>query len=123
MDLPFDDHLTIRDGDHGVFDDIEEFLTGSRPEPEFDRVLKTALFTDIVGSTERAITMGDQRWLALLDRHDAAVFAATTWPASPFTSRRGSLRSPRQARFCARGPSPIWSPGPASRSSTGASTP
>lgn len=32
---------------------IEEFLTGERYEPEVDRVLKTVLFTDIVGSTDR----------------------------------------------------------------------
>jgi class 3 adenylate cyclase len=73
IEVPGDDHLTIRDGDHGVFDDIEEFLTGTRPEPEFERVLTTALFTDIVGSTERAVSMGDRRWRELLDVHDAAV--------------------------------------------------
>ena len=73
IELPGDDHLTLREGDHGVFDDIEEFLTGTRPEPEFDRVLKTVLFTDIVKSTERAVSMGDRRWHELLDAHDAAV--------------------------------------------------
>jgi pimeloyl-ACP methyl ester carboxylesterase/DNA-binding SARP family transcriptional activator len=75
IELPGDDHLTIREGDHGVFDDIEEFLTGTRPEPEIDRVLKTVLFTDIVKSTERAASMGDRRWHELLDAHDAAVRA------------------------------------------------
>ena len=73
IELPGDDHLTIREGDHRVFDDIEEFLTGTRPEPEIDRVLKTVLFTDIVKSTERAVSMGDRRWHELLDAHDAAV--------------------------------------------------
>jgi class 3 adenylate cyclase len=73
IELAGDDHLTIREGDHGVFDDIEEFLTGARPEPEIDRVLKTVLFTDIVQSTERAVSMGDRRWHELLDAHDAAV--------------------------------------------------
>jgi class 3 adenylate cyclase len=42
-------------------------------EPEFDRVLKTVMFTDIVKSTERAVSMGDRRWHELLDAHDAAV--------------------------------------------------
>jgi class 3 adenylate cyclase len=73
IELAGDDHLTIREGDHGVFDEIEEFLTGARPEPEIDRVLKTVLFTDIVKSTERAVSMGDRRWHELLDAHDAAV--------------------------------------------------
>jgi class 3 adenylate cyclase len=36
------------------------------------RAVATVLFTDIVGSTERAREEGDRRWRALLDRHDAA---------------------------------------------------
>jgi dihydrofolate reductase len=35
-----------------------------------ERVLATILFTDIVGSTEQAAAVGDQRWRRLLDRHD-----------------------------------------------------
>ena len=34
------------------------------------RLLATVLFTDIVGSTERAQRAGDERWRELLDRHD-----------------------------------------------------
>jgi class 3 adenylate cyclase len=52
-------------------DVIEQFLTGSSHAPTSDRVLATVLYTDIVGSTERAFTLGDQRWSELLDRHDA----------------------------------------------------
>lgn len=70
IELPCDDHLTLPEGDHGVFDDIEEFLTGTRPEPSFDRVLKTVLFTDIVDSTATAARLGDRAWRALLDTHD-----------------------------------------------------
>jgi class 3 adenylate cyclase len=33
-------------------------------------VLATVLFTDIVGSTERATAMGDRRWRELLEVHD-----------------------------------------------------
>jgi class 3 adenylate cyclase len=73
IELPGDDHLTIREGEHGVFDEIEEFLTGTRPEPVADRVLKTVLFTDIVQSTERAVSLGDRHWHELLDAHDHAV--------------------------------------------------
>jgi class 3 adenylate cyclase len=35
-----------------------------------DRLLLTVLFTDIVGSTERAREVGDRRWRELLDAHD-----------------------------------------------------
>lgn len=52
--------------------DMIEFLTGERP-PDVDRILATVLFTDIVGSTERAASLGDQRWHGLLDAHDRAV--------------------------------------------------
>jgi len=49
---------------------IEEFLTGARRAPEPDRVLASVLFTDIVGSTERAASLGDRRWKELLEHHD-----------------------------------------------------
>jgi len=56
-----------------VVAEIEEFLTGVRPQPEVDRVLATLLFTDIVDSTIRAGEMGDRRWRELLERHHAVV--------------------------------------------------
>jgi class 3 adenylate cyclase len=40
---------------------------------EPNRVLATVLFTDIVGSTERAAQVGDRDWRALVERHDALV--------------------------------------------------
>jgi class 3 adenylate cyclase/pimeloyl-ACP methyl ester carboxylesterase len=49
-----------------------EFITGQRPA-DVDRILATVLFTDIVGSTERAAALGDQRWHGLLDSHDRAI--------------------------------------------------
>jgi class 3 adenylate cyclase len=39
------------------------------------RRLSTVMFTDIVASTAHAVQLGDQRWRALLDRHDAVVRA------------------------------------------------
>ncbi len=56
-----------------VLDEIQEFLTGVRPGREFDRILATVLFTDIVASTERAARVGDQEWLDLRVRHDSVV--------------------------------------------------
>jgi pimeloyl-ACP methyl ester carboxylesterase len=73
VELAGDDHW-ISAGDVDVIaDEIEEFLTGTRPAPEPDRVLATVLFTDIVGSTERAAELGDRRWHELLERHHAVV--------------------------------------------------
>jgi class 3 adenylate cyclase len=54
-------------------DEIAHFLTGVRRPVADDRVLATVLFTDIVGSTERAAALGDDRWRSLLRRHDDLV--------------------------------------------------
>jgi class 3 adenylate cyclase len=50
---------------------VQEFTTGVKWAPEPDRVLTTVLFTDIVGSTERAVGDGDRRWRDLLEEHRA----------------------------------------------------
>jgi class 3 adenylate cyclase len=73
LELPGPDHLPYVGDQAEVTDEIEEFLTGIRPAPEPDRVLATVLFTDIVGSTERAASLGDQAWRDLLDQHHAVV--------------------------------------------------
>jgi class 3 adenylate cyclase/alpha-beta hydrolase superfamily lysophospholipase len=54
-------------------EEIVEFVTGERPPVEVDRILTTLLFTDIVASTERAASMGDQAWRSVLDAHDRTV--------------------------------------------------
>jgi class 3 adenylate cyclase len=56
-----------------IVEEIGEFLTGTRPLAEIDRVLASVLFTDIVGSTDRAAQLGDRRWRSLLDTHDRTV--------------------------------------------------
>jgi class 3 adenylate cyclase len=61
-------------GDTGLMlDEIEEFITGVRGGSDTERVLTTIVFTDIVGSTERAALLGDDRWRDLLDNHDTIV--------------------------------------------------
>jgi class 3 adenylate cyclase len=69
VELPGEDHLFFVGDSERMLAEIEGFLTGVRPMPEIDRVLATVLFTDIVGSTERAATLGDRAWRALLDTH------------------------------------------------------
>jgi class 3 adenylate cyclase len=56
-----------------VLDEIEEFVTGARTGLDAERVLTTIVFTDIVGSTQRAAELGDLRWHDLLDHHDRIV--------------------------------------------------
>lgn len=72
VELPGDVHVPWVDMDP-ILDDVEEFLTGVRPAPTSDRVLATILFTDLVGSTERANLLGDAAWASLLTSHNVAV--------------------------------------------------
>lgn len=73
VELPGNDHLPFV-GDSGVLlDEVEEFLTGTRPIYKGKRVLATILFTDIVSSTRHAIDLGDQDWHTLLERHNDLV--------------------------------------------------
>jgi class 3 adenylate cyclase len=73
VELPGQDHMPWAGDLDGVIEEIREFLTGVRYVPEPDRVLATVMFTDVVGSTERAVALGDQRWREVLDAHDEAV--------------------------------------------------
>jgi pimeloyl-ACP methyl ester carboxylesterase len=73
VELPGIDHSFIMGGWEPVVDEIEQFLTGARPERRVDRVLATVLFTDIVGSTARAVDVGDHRWRELLSAHNALI--------------------------------------------------
>jgi len=52
---------------------IDNALRQRRSAPEATRILATLLFTDVVGSTERAERLGDDRWRALLDEHYSAI--------------------------------------------------
>ena len=72
IELAGDDHLFFVGDTAPMFDAIEEFLTGHRPQVEVDRVLATLLFVDMVASTERATELGDHEWRALLERYRAS---------------------------------------------------
>ena len=52
---------------------IEAFLAGAPQHHIPDTVLATVLFTDVVGSTQRAAELGDDAWRDLLGRHNAVV--------------------------------------------------
>ena len=72
IEYPTGDHAFWVGDREAMLGDIEEFVTGHRDHgvDEFDRVLATVLFTDIVDSTRSAVAMGDQRWRRMLDDHD-----------------------------------------------------
>jgi len=58
---------------------VEQFVASVRhEEQEFDRMLATVLFTDIVGSTDKACEVGDAGWKEVLAKHNATVRALLT---------------------------------------------
>jgi class 3 adenylate cyclase len=70
VELPGADSLIAVGDIETALQVIRHFLTGTREPVRAERVLATVLFTDIVGSTERAAELGDERWRKLLDGHD-----------------------------------------------------
>jgi class 3 adenylate cyclase/pimeloyl-ACP methyl ester carboxylesterase len=74
VEIPGVDHMPFFGDLDTYVATIEEFVTGhtSVAEPD-DRVLATVLFTDVVGSTTHAASLGDRRWRELLDLFQAAV--------------------------------------------------
>jgi pimeloyl-ACP methyl ester carboxylesterase len=73
IELQGPDHVPFLSDSDTIVDEIEEFLTGVRHDRVVDRVLATVLFTDIVGATEKAASLGDRRWHQLLESHHQAV--------------------------------------------------
>ena len=74
IELPGGGHLATGQAADAQTSEIERFLTGvwesgGWEEVERDRVLATVLFTDIVDSSERAVSLGDRAWGELLKRH------------------------------------------------------
>lgn len=73
VELPGADTLYWVGDTTPILAEIEEFITGKRGGTDLERVLTTIVFTDIVGSTERAAALGDDHWRDLLDSHDTVV--------------------------------------------------
>src|ERR1700758_238756 len=73
VELPGTDSLYWVGDTAPMLDQIEEFITGVRGGFDAERVVATVMFTDIVGSTERAAALGDDRWRDVLDNHDTVV--------------------------------------------------
>jgi class 3 adenylate cyclase len=73
VELPGSDIFVAGGAVEPLLSELEEFFTGTRRERPPERVLATVMFTDIVGSTQRAAELGDSRWRQLLDRHNELV--------------------------------------------------
>jgi class 3 adenylate cyclase len=77
LELDGDEHLPPAAHVSGLLAQVMPFLqeAATREAPEPDKVLATILFSDIVGSTARAVELGDARWRELLAGHHARVRA------------------------------------------------
>ncbi len=74
VEFPGDAHVLYQGrGAEDIVAEVQEFVTGSRPPLGGDRALATVLFTDIVGSTQRAANLGDRAWRDVLERHHAII--------------------------------------------------
>jgi pimeloyl-ACP methyl ester carboxylesterase len=77
VELPFADHMQIWEAADAVLENAERFARRIHDdEAEFDRVLATVLFTDIVDSTAQSAAMGDRAWTETRAQHDQIVRAS-----------------------------------------------
>ena len=58
-----------------IIDHVECLATGETNASHTERILATVLFTDIVGSTDQATALGDDRWRNVLERHESILRA------------------------------------------------
>ena len=72
VELPGASDLLFAGDPSELIAEIEEFLTGSRPNLAANRALATVMYTDLVGSTNRAAQHGDQAWRIVLDQFETA---------------------------------------------------
>ena len=76
VEFPGVDHIIAVGNTEPVLGEMERFLTAAWAADETserDRVLATVLFSDIVGSSEKAAALGDRGWRELLERHHELV--------------------------------------------------
>jgi class 3 adenylate cyclase len=78
VELDCDNHIPAKADVPRILDPVRPFLQrawSSRSDgaEEPDRVLATVLFTDIVGSTDHAATLGDRVWREKLEEHHELV--------------------------------------------------
>jgi class 3 adenylate cyclase len=73
VELPGTDALPFSGDTDRIVEEVEEFLTGAHTGAEFERILATLVFTDIVDSTKVAAQVGDRAWRDLLDQHNELV--------------------------------------------------
>ena len=110
VELEGDEVFSFGSAQDSLVDEVEEFLTGTRRAPHPERVLATVMFSDIVGSTQRAAELGDRRWRDVLSSVEGTVkreLSHIPWTRDQVDGRRVP-RDVRRARtrdpLCGRDP-------------------
>jgi class 3 adenylate cyclase len=68
--------VMVKGPNESLLGEVRRFLASVQAEEaELDRMLATVLFTDVVGSTDKACEVGDACWKDLLQKHNATVRA------------------------------------------------
>jgi class 3 adenylate cyclase len=106
IELPDPDASAPRKPRDSLHELIEEFVTGGRRGSEAERTVTTVLFTDIVGSTQRAAELGDAAWRHVQDRHDQLAREQISLHRGRFIESSGdgtlaTFESPGRAIDCA----------------------
>jgi class 3 adenylate cyclase len=74
VELPGNVHFPWVGPQEEILDEVERFVVSlGEMEAELDRALATVLFTDVVGSTERAAALGDRAWKDVVEEHHRLV--------------------------------------------------
>jgi class 3 adenylate cyclase len=106
VDLPGAANFLFAGDTDALVDEVQELVTGARPQPRENRVLATILYTDLVESTRTVSELGDSRWRALLDQHDRLVRVALRSKSGREINTRGdgflaTFDGPARAIHCA----------------------
>jgi hypothetical protein len=106
VELEGEDHAWFVDPEQ-IAREVSRFLSGIWERGEWDlvdmdRVLATVLFTDIVGSTERAFELGDRQWREVLQHHHALIRRHLVRFRGSEMTRPGTASSPPSTGLCGR---------------------
>ena len=103
--LPGEDHIVWYGNQDEIVGEIRSFLTGDAIAAQVERVLMTIAFIDVVGSTEKVASKGDERWRSILEQLDHAVDRRLSLFGGPRVKHTGdgyllSFRGPTRALEC-----------------------
>jgi pimeloyl-ACP methyl ester carboxylesterase/class 3 adenylate cyclase/DNA-binding CsgD family transcriptional regulator len=71
VELPGADYFPFAGDADALLDEVEAFVTGTRPTAAPDHILATVLVSEVAATAGRAVALGDRRWGDLQERFQA----------------------------------------------------